>query len=173
MRTSLRELRQLIREAAYAGMFKKGDHVLFGKYKNKKGKIVDMYLDDKGHPTIEIEPIPKGRKKIVTMGLYKVWKPDEDFDEEKLNESLIRENVEDYVLRGRENVLVRRESESSKDWRWHVTKKVLYFTADDLVSGPRSPMDNQTWTFRQGEWLIAVHEDQFFKKPEWQFKKRF
>lgn len=82
MRVTLGELRQVIREAAYAGMFKKGDHVLFGKYKNKKGKIVDMYLDDKGHPTIEIEPIPKGRKKIVTMGLYKVWKPDEDFDEE-------------------------------------------------------------------------------------------
>ena len=82
MRIRLGELRQVIREAAYAGMFSKGDHVLFGKYKNKKGKIVDMYLDDKGHPTIEIEPIPKGRKKIVTMGLYKVWKPDEDFDEE-------------------------------------------------------------------------------------------
>lgn len=87
MKVRLGEVRQVIREAAYAGMFSKGDHVLFGKYKNKKGKIVDLYLDDKGHPTIEIEPIPKGRKKIVTMGLYKVWKPDEDFDEEELNEA--------------------------------------------------------------------------------------
>ena len=64
MITTLGEVRRLIREAAYAGMFSKGDHVLFGKYKNKKGKIVDVYLDDKGHPTIEIEPIPKGRKKM-------------------------------------------------------------------------------------------------------------
>ena len=54
MKATLGELRQLIREAAYAGMFKKGDHVLFGKYKNKKGKIVDVYLDDKDHPTIDI-----------------------------------------------------------------------------------------------------------------------
>lgn len=76
------QLRQVIREAAYSGIFKKGDQVLFGKYKNKKGKIVDVYLDDKGHPTIEIEPVPKGRKKNVTMGLYKVWAPDEPFEEE-------------------------------------------------------------------------------------------
>lgn len=82
MLITLGELRQVIREAAYSGIFKKGDHVLFGKYKNKKGKIVDVYLDDKGHPTIEIQPIPKGRKKNRVMGLYKVWKPDEDFDEE-------------------------------------------------------------------------------------------
>lgn len=78
------ELRQVIREAAYSGIFKKGDQVLFGKYKNKKGKIVDVYLDDKGHPTIEIEPVPKGRKKNKTMGLYKIWKnedpPDDDED---------------------------------------------------------------------------------------------
>lgn len=78
----LGDLRLLLREAAYAGMFSVGDPVLFGKYKNKKGKIVDMYLDDKGHPTIEIEPIPKGRKKVVTMGLYKIWKPAQPFKEE-------------------------------------------------------------------------------------------
>jgi hypothetical protein len=82
VRVVLRELRRVIREAAYAGLFKKGDHVLFGHYKNKKGKIVDVYLDDKDHPTIEIEPVPKGRKKNVTMGLYKVWQATEDFDDD-------------------------------------------------------------------------------------------
>lgn len=74
MKTTLGNLRRLIREVATnAGPFKKGDRVLFGKYKNKKGKIVDVYDDDRGHPTIDIDPVPKGRKKTVTMGLYKVW----------------------------------------------------------------------------------------------------
>jgi hypothetical protein len=81
MKITVGKLRHVIREAAYAGMFKKGDHVFFGKYKNKKGKIVAVYLDDKGHPTIDIEPVPKGRKKTVTMGLYKVWSSPDDFDE--------------------------------------------------------------------------------------------
>lgn len=82
MRTTVGHIREVIREAAYAGMFKKGDHVLFGKYKNKKGKIVDVYLDDKDHPTIDIEPVPKGRKKTVTMGLYKIWRNEDPPDEE-------------------------------------------------------------------------------------------
>jgi hypothetical protein len=81
MRLTFGELQSIIHEAAYSGIFKKGDQVLFGKYKNKKGKIIDIYLDDKGHATIEIEPMPKGRKKNVTMGLYKVWKPNEKFEE--------------------------------------------------------------------------------------------
>ena len=82
MKTSLGVIRRIIREALDSGAFKKGDHVLFGKYKNKKGKIVDVYLDDKDHVTIDIEPVPKGRKKTVSMGLYKVWKPEQDFDED-------------------------------------------------------------------------------------------
>ncbi len=88
MRVHLSDLRAIIQEILltdakkYAGDFAVGDHVLFGKWKNKRGKIVDMYLDDKGHPTIEIEPIPKGRKKIVTMGLYKVWRNEDPPEEE-------------------------------------------------------------------------------------------
>lgn len=57
--------------------FKVGDRIRFGKYKNKKGKIVSFDEDEKGNPTIEIEPQPKGRKKNVVMGLYKVWKDDD------------------------------------------------------------------------------------------------
>lgn len=78
------EFRQIILEsdAAYAGMFKKGDEALYGKYKNKKGKITDIYLDDDDRPTIDIEPVPKGKKKTVTSGLYKIWKPKEPFVKE-------------------------------------------------------------------------------------------
>lgn len=54
--------------------FEIGDIVTFGKYKNKKGKIVAWGKDHKGNPTVEIEPIPKGRKKNKTIGLFKIWK---------------------------------------------------------------------------------------------------
>jgi hypothetical protein len=54
--------------------FKIGDTVLYGKYKNKKGKVVGFGEDEKGNPTMEIEPMPKGRKKNVTLGLYRMWK---------------------------------------------------------------------------------------------------
>lgn len=57
-----------------AGYFDVGELILFGKYKNKKGRIVRFGLDDKGHPIIEIEPVPKGRKQNKVMGLFKIWK---------------------------------------------------------------------------------------------------
>lgn len=81
MKITIKQLRALIREKIDTGPFKKGDRVFFGKYKNKKGKIVDTYQDEKDHTAITIEPVPKGRKKDVEMGLYKVW-PD-DSPEEK------------------------------------------------------------------------------------------
>lgn len=83
MRIRLGMLRQLIREAAYAGAFKRGDPVMYGKYKNKSGKIKKIYNDEKDHATIDVEPVPKGRKDDVTMGLYRVWpgKEKEDLDE--------------------------------------------------------------------------------------------
>ena len=85
MKITIGQLRHVIRESIDSGMFKKGDHILFGKYKNNKGKIIDIFLDDKDHPTIEIEPIStngKKKKKNVTSGLYKIWKSDEDFSDE-------------------------------------------------------------------------------------------
>ena len=54
--------------------FKIGDTVLMGKFKNVKGKVVAFGEDEKGHPTIEIEPIPKGRKKNKVIGLFRVWR---------------------------------------------------------------------------------------------------
>ena len=59
------------REAAF---FEVGDIITFGKY-NKKGRIVSFDENDKGQPTVEIEPIPKGRKQNKTMGLFKIWQP--------------------------------------------------------------------------------------------------
>jgi len=56
--------------------FKIGDEVLTGKFKNSKGKIVGLNEDQWGNPTLEIEPIPKGRKKNRIIGLFKIWRAD-------------------------------------------------------------------------------------------------
>lgn len=53
--------------------FKVGDEIVFGKYKNKRGRIVQFFLDDRAVPMVEIEPLPKGRKKNRLMGLYNFW----------------------------------------------------------------------------------------------------
>ncbi len=50
------------------GYFNVGDIVLIGKYKNSHGKIVAFGQDKWGNPTVEIEPIPKGRKKNKIIG---------------------------------------------------------------------------------------------------------
>ena len=60
-------------QAAY---FNVGDIVLYGKYKNHVGKVVAFGADQWGNPTIEIEPIPKGRKQNKVMGLFKIWRKD-------------------------------------------------------------------------------------------------
>jgi hypothetical protein len=55
------------------GPFAVGDVVLFGKYKNKRGRVISFGTNHKGQSTVEIEPIPKGRKKNRVLGLYKIW----------------------------------------------------------------------------------------------------
>lgn len=57
-----------------AAYFNVGDFILFGKYKNKKGRIIEFGVDPKGNPTVTIEPIPKGRKQNKTFSLFKIWK---------------------------------------------------------------------------------------------------
>jgi len=54
-----------------ADYFKPGDIVLYGKYKNHRGRIVQFC-----NPTVEIEPVPKGRKQNKVMGLFKMWRAD-------------------------------------------------------------------------------------------------
>jgi len=56
-----------------ASFFNVNDIILYGKYKNKKGRIVGFGADQHGNPTVEIEPIPKGRKQNKVFGLYKIW----------------------------------------------------------------------------------------------------
>ena len=58
-----------------AAFFNIGDHILFGKYKNKKGVIVGFGLNEKGQPTVTIDPIPKGKRQSKTMNLFNIWKP--------------------------------------------------------------------------------------------------
>lgn len=61
-------------EPKVAAYFEVGDVILYGKYKNKKGRIIEFTQDKKGNPLVTIEPIPKGRKQNKTMGLFKIWK---------------------------------------------------------------------------------------------------
>lgn len=56
--------------------FAVGDLVLMGKYKSSKGKIVGFGEDQWGNPTVEIEPIPKGRKQNRVVGLFRIWRAD-------------------------------------------------------------------------------------------------
>ena len=56
--------------------FKVGDLVLTGKFKSTRGQIVAFGEDKWGNPTVEVEPIPKGRKKNKVIGLFKIWRAD-------------------------------------------------------------------------------------------------
>lgn len=53
-----------------------GTVVLYGKYKNHRGVIVGFGQDKWGNPTVEIEPIPKGRKQNKVLGLFRIWRAD-------------------------------------------------------------------------------------------------
>jgi hypothetical protein len=59
-----------------ANYFQVGDQVLYGKWKNKRGILKSFGQDAHGNPTVVIEPVPKGRKQDVVMGLYKFWRAD-------------------------------------------------------------------------------------------------
>lgn len=79
-----------------AALFNVGDIILFGKYKNKKGRILEFGSDHKGNPTVTIEPIPKGRKQNKTFGLYKIWHaPEKDALTEKVAAAYLNANRSD------------------------------------------------------------------------------
>ena len=71
-----REIAACLAKSAASTYFKIGDIVLMGKYKNKRGSVVGFGQDTWGNPTVEIEPIPKGRKQNRIIGLYKIWRAD-------------------------------------------------------------------------------------------------
>lgn len=60
----------------YTSYFTLGDEILMGKFKNSKGKIVGISNDQWGNPVLEIEPVPKGRKKNKMIGLFRIWRAD-------------------------------------------------------------------------------------------------
>ena len=53
-----------------------GAHVFYGKYKNKKGKIIAFKRDEKGNAIVVVEPIPKGRKHNKEIQLFRIWPVD-------------------------------------------------------------------------------------------------
>ena len=60
-----------------ATYFSRNDVILFGKYKNHRGKIIGFSEDKWGNPTVQIESVSKaGRKKVTEMGLFRIWRAD-------------------------------------------------------------------------------------------------
>lgn len=59
-----------------ASYFEVGSIILWGKWKNHRGKIIAFGQDHWGNPTIDVEPIPLGRKKVKTMNLFHIWRAD-------------------------------------------------------------------------------------------------
>jgi len=82
-----------------ASFFNVGDVILYGKYKNKKGRILSFGQDAKGNPTVTLEPVPKGRKQNKTMTLFKIWKMPKPV-EEKQAMDLSQRVVARYKLAG-------------------------------------------------------------------------
>lgn len=69
---------QIIRRVAsrviQSSYFQVGDSILYGRYKNHRGQITSFGVDKWGNPTVTISPIPLGRKKPKTFGLFRIWK---------------------------------------------------------------------------------------------------
>jgi len=76
VRKTAAQLEREIAQVLATPYFKVGDVVLMGKYKNKRGVVVGFGQDKWGNPTVEIEPIPKGRKQNKIVGLYRIWRAD-------------------------------------------------------------------------------------------------
>jgi hypothetical protein len=73
-----------------------GEHILFGKYKNKKGIIRSIGKDPKGNPIIEVEPVPKGRKQNKIIQLFRVWK-DPAATVEKVTSRYLSQNIKNTI----------------------------------------------------------------------------
>jgi hypothetical protein len=55
---------------------KKGDHILYGKYRNKLGIVVGMGYDEHRMPTIQVAPPDKPESKGKTIKLFPFrWAP--------------------------------------------------------------------------------------------------
>lgn len=65
--------RMIAKQASY---FEVGTVVLYGKYKNHRGIVKSFGKDKWGNPTVEVEPVPKGRKQNKIFGLFRLWRAD-------------------------------------------------------------------------------------------------
>jgi hypothetical protein len=145
----------------YASYFSVGTIVLFGKYKNKRGKILSFGKDKWGNPTIVVEPIPKGRKQNKTLGLYKIWRADV---KEKALEKMDKLTVRVVNAYHRKEALDVGRSWENEKWRihryrgpifiWDLTnagkrgKKVKKLVVNEYGSGGRvSPMESLAMEF--------------------------
>ena len=94
-------LRVAVHHLLAQGEFQVGDPILYGKYKNKRGVIVRVFNDEKGHPTLEVEPVPKGRKQNKLIGLYKIWHdpnpPQESSDVKTASPTLVERVAQRYL----------------------------------------------------------------------------
>ncbi len=80
---------------------------------------------------------------------------------------IIREAAgNEWIVRGGQQLLFRRVDEPKDAWRYSVFPKVMYFSDVDIYMKPQRNVDRQNWTFRYGEFLVSVDEDQFYKKPD-------
>jgi len=68
--------RVAVRYLVAKGYFEVGTTILYGKWKNKRGKIIAFSKDHWGNPVVEVEPIPKGRKQNKILNLYHFWRAD-------------------------------------------------------------------------------------------------
>ena len=98
--------------------FALGDFVYFGKYKNHVGKIVAFGQDHHGNPTVEIEPIPKGRKQNKVMGLFKMWR--KDVKDHSLAEKAKQQALEEAALLGKTSASGDDEDDEEGDDDWEV-----------------------------------------------------
>jgi hypothetical protein len=58
------------------GYLNVNDVILYGRWKNHKGRIISFGSDKYGNPIMEVEPVPKGRKQNKIMNVYHVWRAD-------------------------------------------------------------------------------------------------
>jgi len=65
-------LQQRVAHRFLIASFKPGDYILFGKFRNKRARVIRIFNDERGIPYIEVQPVPKGRKKNRIFGLYTI-----------------------------------------------------------------------------------------------------
>lgn len=97
--------------------FDVGDLILYGKYKNKKGKVVRFDVDPKsGDPVVVVEPVPKGKKQNKKIKLYKIRHNPASEKGQKVQEQI--EKVKKARARKARTLVARYLKQVEKRSRW-------------------------------------------------------